>query len=332
MEWLRGNSHPGPARCRVFAAAAGPPRTSAPRRRPRRGRAAGRWSAPPARCGTPRLRPPGRAPSPLPTRSFAPPRRLPLGPRRLGRRPASGPAAAAAPPPPRRTRPRAARRAAAACPSGPARAASPISSSRSAPACGMPGVVSRAVSARTAIMEMWCATTSCSSRTIRARSPRARCSVSVWVSTVRASSSPVCERPARTAIPAPAAIGTPEASSTAQASLDASAISRNGTPRATATYGPCSQRRGAGAFSAGHSARRASLPGGTPRATRRSPGDGGQLEPRQRHDGRRGGAHRGRQRPQGGERHRRRQRQQAQRQRGLHYLRVSRRGMHPRCW
>ena len=40
----------------------------------------------------------------------------------------------------------------------------------------MPGVVSRAVSACTAIIEMWCATTSCSSRAIRARSPRAVCS------------------------------------------------------------------------------------------------------------------------------------------------------------
>ena len=41
---------------------------------------------------------------------------------------------------------------------------------------GRPGVVSRAVSACTAIIEMWCATTSCSSRAIRARSPRATCS------------------------------------------------------------------------------------------------------------------------------------------------------------
>ena len=52
-----------------------------------------------------------------------------------------------------------------------ARAVSPIADSRCAPVGGIPAVVSRAVSACTAIMEMWCATTSCSSRKTRARSP-----------------------------------------------------------------------------------------------------------------------------------------------------------------
>ena len=53
----------------------------------------------------------------------------------------------------------------------PARAVSPIAANRCAPASGRPGVVSRPVSACTAIIEMWCATTSCSSRAILARSP-----------------------------------------------------------------------------------------------------------------------------------------------------------------
>ncbi|MEU7694659.1 hypothetical protein [Microbispora hainanensis] len=52
---------------------------------------------------------------------------------------------------------------------------SPIARSRSAPADGMPGTATRAVSACTATMEMWWATTSCSSRAMRARSPRAVC-------------------------------------------------------------------------------------------------------------------------------------------------------------
>ena len=51
-----------------------------------------------------------------------------------------------------------------------------MAESRLAPSGGMPGVVSRAVSAWIEIIEMWCATTSCSSRAILARSPRAACS------------------------------------------------------------------------------------------------------------------------------------------------------------
>ena len=64
-----------------------------------------------------------------------------------------------------------------------ARAVSPIEDSRCAPAAGIPGVVSRAVSACTAIMEMWWATTSCRSREMRARSPRAVCSSRVLAMT-----------------------------------------------------------------------------------------------------------------------------------------------------
>ena len=120
----------------------------------------------------------------------------------------------------------------------PARAVSPISANRCAPAAGSPGVVSRAVSACTATMEIWCATTSCSSLAIRARSPRAVCA-----SIVSASASPAAvlvraSRRARTAIPAPAAAGPPHASSTAASPpRPASASTRNGTASTTPTYG-----------------------------------------------------------------------------------------------
>jgi hypothetical protein len=52
----------------------------------------------------------------------------------------------------------------------------------------MPGVVSRAVSAWTATIETWWATTSCSSRAIRARSWVAACSRSVSVIACRVAS------------------------------------------------------------------------------------------------------------------------------------------------
>ena len=96
----------------------------------------------------------------------------------------------------------------------PARAVSPISSSRRAPAAGIPGVASRAVSACTAIMEIWCATTSCSSRAIRARSPRAVCSSRVPAMTCRAWLCASASLRARRAIPARAAAGASAASST----------------------------------------------------------------------------------------------------------------------
>ena len=120
----------------------------------------------------------------------------------------------------------------------PPRAVSPISPNRRAPASGSPGVVSRPVSASTAIIEMWCATTSCSSRAIRARSPRAVCATSV-----PASASPAAEyvfacRVERTARPAPAATGTSAASSTAGTlPCSARAITRNGRPSAGARNG-----------------------------------------------------------------------------------------------
>ena len=50
------------------------------------------------------------------------------------------------------------------------RAVSPMAASRSRPSGGMPSVVRRAVSACTATIETWWATTSCSSRAMRARS------------------------------------------------------------------------------------------------------------------------------------------------------------------
>ena len=56
------------------------------------------------------------------------------------------------------------------------RAVWPIASSRSPPSGGIPAVVRRAVSAWIAIVETWWATTSCSSRAIRARSSSAACS------------------------------------------------------------------------------------------------------------------------------------------------------------
>ncbi len=64
-----------------------------------------------------------------------------------------------------------------------------MASSRSAPSAGMPGTASRAVSACTEIIEMWWATTSCSSRAMRARSPRAVCSSSVLWNARREASS-----------------------------------------------------------------------------------------------------------------------------------------------
>src|SRR5580704_8650035 len=126
----------------------------------------------------------------------------------------------------------------------PARAVSPISSSRRAPAAGIPGVASRAVSACTAIMEIWCATTSCSSRAMRARSPRAVCSTRVPAMTCRAVLCASASLRARCAIPVRAAAGASEASSTTRTSSSepvcpvatgpASASTRNGTARAGA--------------------------------------------------------------------------------------------------
>ena len=91
---------------------------------------------------------------------------------------------------------------------------SPIADSRCAPAAGMPGVVSRADSACTAIMEMWWATTSCSSREMRARSPRAVCSSRLPAMTCRAALCATASLRARRAIPAQAATGASEASRT----------------------------------------------------------------------------------------------------------------------
>ena len=169
-----------PAPARAVVADAQPQRVvgvvAARRRRPRRARAGGRWSAPPGRSGRRRARRPGRArrPAPLHDQPGARRRRVPrlveqlvscvearLG--RARRRGVVGVLAQHAEQPAhlgqRRPRGVADRGAAAA---------------RPRPAC--PASVSRAVSACTEIIEMWWATTSCSSRAIRARSPRAVCS------------------------------------------------------------------------------------------------------------------------------------------------------------
>ena len=177
------------------------------------------------------------------------------------------------------------------------------------PASGSPGIVSRPVSACTAIIEMWCATTSCSSLAIRARSPRAVCATRVSASASPASLYVRAARPARSAIPAPAAIGTPDASSThARFSCRASASTRNGSASPTARY--CAP---AGPTGRGHGpqlAVRPEPPGGEYRAER--PGDGrrgkhGEHE----HVGERRDDRRPR-RPQEQQRHRRQQGERAQ--------------------
>ena len=68
---------------------------------------------------------------------------------------------------------------------------SPMAANRFAPSSESPGVVSRAVSAWTAITETWCATTSCSSRAMRARS-----SMTTWSRCVSAIASRVASRSA----------------------------------------------------------------------------------------------------------------------------------------
>ena len=88
-----------------------------------------------------------------------------------------------------------------------------MADSRSAPDAGIPGVVSRAVSACTEIMEMWWATTSCSSREMRARSPRAVCSSTVSAITWRVALTSNASPWARRAIPARTAAGVTQASS-----------------------------------------------------------------------------------------------------------------------
>ena len=77
-------------------------------------------------------------------------------------------------------------------------------------------LLSLAVSACTAIMEMWWATTSCSSRDIRARSPRAVFWSRVSVMTCWAARCAWASACARLALPAQAAAGASEASSTAR--------------------------------------------------------------------------------------------------------------------
>jgi hypothetical protein len=74
----------------------------------------------------------------------------------------------------------------------------------------MPGVARRAISVWTAIMEMWWATTSCSSRAIRARSPRVACSSRV--------ASMACRDAARTAVRLRALRAAVPATATATAS------------------------------------------------------------------------------------------------------------------
>ena len=117
-----------------------------------------------------------------------------------------------------------------------------MADSRCAPAAGMPGVVSRAVSACTAIIEMWWATTSCSSRAIRARSPRALCSSRSrrWLRGLRCI---LASSRRRTAAPASANVGISAASRGRAAFQEpigpASANNRNGNGRPMArTCGP----------------------------------------------------------------------------------------------
>ena len=159
------------------AAAARRSRVAAARRRRRRpARAAGRWSAPPGRSGTRRARRPGRAATGGPRRiSRVPaPDGVPRLVEQVGellqarlRAPVRGVG--------RRVLAQHAEQPAHLGQRGP-RGVADRGRAAARPAAGMPGVVSRAVSACTAIIEMWWATTSCSSRAIRARSPRAVCS------------------------------------------------------------------------------------------------------------------------------------------------------------
>ncbi len=130
-----------------------------------------------------------------------------------------------------------------------ARAVSPMAESLCDPAAGIPGVVSRALSACTATMEMWWATTSWSSRAMRARSPRAVCSISVWAMTSRAALFSIASFRTRAAIPVRAAAGASEASSTVRTPLSepmgrapTSASTRNGTASPTDSSAVTSRR------------------------------------------------------------------------------------------
>ena len=113
----------------------------------------------------------------------------------------------------------------------------------------MPGVASRAVSAWTAIIDMWCATTSCSSRAMRARSPRAMCSSGCRRRPAgrRCAPAPRCapagrSRPGRPPGPDAASSTARTRSSEPACPAPASASTRNGRARAGARNWAASAR------------------------------------------------------------------------------------------
>ncbi len=184
----------------------------------------------------------------------------------------------------------------------PARAVSPISSSRCAPAAGIPGVASRAVSACTAIIEMWCATTSCSSRAMRARSPRAVCSSRVPATACRAALCTSASLRARCAIPARAAAGASAASSTTRTSFLGTRVPGIGQRQHQERHGQGRRQelgripRGS-RFAGYRSVLRRCGPAGTGRSARGQARDRQRLEGRERKHARRADSHGGRDRP-----------------------------------